>query len=142
MDFVVGSDETTSADTSLEKETYRIGDLASEFNVTLRTLRFYEDRGLLHPKRSGSTRIYSRFDRDRFKTIMMLKSAGFSLIDIEYLLKMYDRDDQDPNSVDLIYKKCAAQMDNLQKQKMEIEDSISHLRSMLQTIEEFSKPRN
>ena len=50
---------------------YRIGDMAREFDVTLRTLRFYEDKGLLSPKREGSTRLYSRRDRTRLQLILL-----------------------------------------------------------------------
>ncbi len=53
--------------------TYRIGDLAAEFDVTLRTLRFYEDKGLLRPTRNGVTRIYSKRDRARLKLILLGK---------------------------------------------------------------------
>ena len=78
-----------------DKEVYRIGDLAREFNVSLRTLRFYEDRGLISPERSGSTRLYSVDDRRRLKIILLIKNVGFSLIDIQEFLNLYDAGDGD-----------------------------------------------
>ena len=70
-----------------QNETYRIGDLAREFDITLRTLRFYEDRGLIHPKRDGSTRLYSDYDRSRLSVILLAKKVGFSLVDIQEVLR-------------------------------------------------------
>lgn len=142
MNIAVGFDDPNIDHIDDGKETFRIGDLASEFNVTLRTLRFYEDRGLIQPKRNGSTRIYSRDDRARLKLILTFKGVGFSLVDIECLLSVYDRDEQDSEVLDRLNKKCAAQMDTLQNQKSEIEKSISDLHSILQNFEDYRKPRN
>ena len=58
---------------------YTIGDLAREFGVTLRTLRFYEDRGLLSPRRDGTARIYDPRDRERLSVILKGKQLGFTL---------------------------------------------------------------
>ena len=70
---------------SIESE-YTIGDLADEFNLTLRTLRFYEDKGLLRPRRKGLQRLYSRRDKARLKLIVMGKKVGFSLQEIVHRL--------------------------------------------------------
>src|ERR671929_1496623 len=63
-------------------DSFSIGDLAREFGVTLRALRFYEDKGLLTPRRIGQTRLYSRRDRARLKLVLMGKKVGFSLLEI------------------------------------------------------------
>lgn len=65
---------------------YSISDLATEFNVTLRTLRFYEARGLVKPRRSGLTRIYSARDRSRIALILKGKQLGFTLVEIRAML--------------------------------------------------------
>ena len=115
------------------KEVYRIGDLAREFNVSLRTLRFYEDRGLIHPNRAGSTRLYSNDDRTRLTVILLAKNVGFSLVDIQELLKIYDGNGN-PDDLQEIQKKFKAQLDSLKVQKFEIETCISDLEQALNTI--------
>ncbi len=73
-----------------EKKSYSIGELASEFDVTTRSIRFYEDQGLLHPTRRGQTRIYSSQDRVRMKLILRGKRLGFSLAEIRDLFSLWD----------------------------------------------------
>ena len=71
-------------------ETFTIGDLAREFDVTLRAIRFYEDEGLLAPRREGSRRVYSKRDRVRLKLILRGKRLGFSLAEVREMLELYD----------------------------------------------------
>ena len=81
----------TKAETLANREAvYRIGELSKEFDVTLRTLRFYEDKGLLSPRRIGNTRLYSRADRTRLKLILLGKRVGMSLLDVKEILDLYD----------------------------------------------------
>ena len=67
---------------SAVSQVFTISELSTEFSVTTRTLRFYETRGLLDPKRRGQTRLYSRRDRARLKLILQGKRVGFSLTEI------------------------------------------------------------
>lgn len=71
--------------------TFSISDLAREFHITPRTIRFYEDQGLLSPMREGRTRVFTRRDRTRLKLALRGKRLGFSLVEISYLIGMYDR---------------------------------------------------
>lgn len=71
-------------------ERYKISELAKEFDVTTRSIRFYEDEGLIHPERKGSMRIYDRRDRTRLKLILRGKRLGFSLAEIRELFELYD----------------------------------------------------
>jgi DNA-binding transcriptional MerR regulator len=71
-------------------ETYSISDLAKEFDITTRTLRFYEDQGILTPKREGTNRIFSHRDRVRLKLTLRGKRLGFSLADVKELFDLYD----------------------------------------------------
>jgi DNA-binding transcriptional MerR regulator len=73
-----------------ERSEYSIGDLAREFDVTPRAIRFYEDHGLLAPKRSGQRRIYSPRDRTRLKLTLRGKRLGFRLSEIRELIDMYE----------------------------------------------------
>ena len=75
-----------------DTRTYSISELAREFDVTTRSIRFYEDQGLLTPARQGQTRIYSRQDRVRLKLTLRGKRLGFSLADIRDLFDLYDAD--------------------------------------------------
>lgn len=70
--------------------TYGIADLAREFDVTTRTLRFYEDEGLIEPARQGQRRIFSARDRVRLKLILRGKRLGFSLGEIREIIDLYD----------------------------------------------------
>lgn len=70
--------------------TYSISDLATEFAVTTRTIRHYEEQGLLNPKRDGTVRIFSNRDRVRLKLALRSKRLGFSLNDIRELFELYD----------------------------------------------------
>src|SRR5690554_1794359 len=70
--------------------TYSIGELAREFDITTRSIRFYEDQGLLSPQRQGQTRLYTNKDRVRLKLILRGKRLGFSLAETKNLFDLYD----------------------------------------------------
>lgn len=72
------------------KQTYSIGELARELGITTRTIRFYEQKKLIHPERKGVARVYSRRDRARMHLILRGKNLGFSLEDIAEWLALYD----------------------------------------------------
>jgi DNA-binding transcriptional MerR regulator len=74
-----------------QQTTFSISELAREFDLTTRSVRFYEDQKLLFPKRSGQTRIYSRQDRVRLKLILRGKRLGFSLAEIRELFSLWDK---------------------------------------------------
>jgi DNA-binding transcriptional MerR regulator len=71
-------------------DSYSISELAKEFGVTTRTIRFYEDQGLLSPTRAGATRVFSNRDRVRLKLALRGKRLGFSLAEIRELFELYD----------------------------------------------------
>ncbi|MDN6320181.1 MAG: MerR family DNA-binding transcriptional regulator [Marinobacter sp.] len=74
-----------------EKRTFSISELSSEFDVTTRSIRFYEDQGLLKPARRGQTRIFSTIDRVRLKLILRGKRMGFSLAETKELFDLWDQ---------------------------------------------------
>ena len=76
--------------TEKEEKTYSISELAKEFDITTRSIRFYEDQELLHPTRRGQTRIYSSKDRVRLKLTLRGKRLGFSLAEIRELFELWD----------------------------------------------------
>jgi DNA-binding transcriptional MerR regulator len=113
---------------------YTIGDLSREFGVTLRTLRFYEDKGLLNPKRQGMTRIYNRRDRARLKLVLMGKKVGFSLVEIKEMLDLYDLKDGQETQLKVALEKFQNQIDVLKQQKLDIEQAISELTQTMDVV--------
>lgn len=109
------------------KSTFTIGDLAREFGVTLRTLRFYEDKQLLNPKRQGVNRTYSRRDRARLKLVLMGKKVGFSLTEIKAMLDLYDLKDGQATQLQAALHRFKEQIAMLNRQKADIEQAIDEL---------------
>lgn len=77
---------------SWKNKTFTIGELAKEFDITNRSIRFYEDEGLLSPKREGQKRIYNQRERVRLKLILRGKRLGFTLAETRRLFELYDVD--------------------------------------------------
>ncbi len=108
-----------------------IGEVAREFAVSLRTLRFYEDRGLLQPRRHGASRFYAAADRKRLRIILKGKQLGFTLTEIRALLAA-DRDGEADIEERLNAQQIADQIGNLERQRNEIEMAIACLRAAQQ----------
>jgi DNA-binding transcriptional MerR regulator len=115
-------------------QSFTIGDLAKEFGVTLRTLRFYEDKQLLNPKRQGLTRLYGRRDRARLKLILMGKKVGFSLDEIKEMLDLYDLKDGQAIQLKVALERFGRQIEVLRGQKREIELAIGELTRTMEVI--------
>ncbi|TCD16537.1 MerR family DNA-binding transcriptional regulator [Oricola cellulosilytica] len=122
---------TTSNNLEDHEITYRIGELSSEFDVTLRTLRFYEDKELLFPKRVGNTRLYSRADRARLKLILLGKRVGLSLQDVKELLSLYDAKGDNRRQLGAAVQKGEQQMSVLVRQRESVEKAIAELNDTL-----------
>ncbi|MGY4042659.1 MerR family transcriptional regulator [Aeromonas hydrophila] len=103
-----------------DTRTYSISELAREFDVTTRSIRFYEDQGLLNPARQGQTRIYSRQDRVRLKLILRGKRLGFSLADIRDLFDLYDADKSSRTQLQTMLGLVADKRETLQQQLEDI----------------------
>lgn len=110
-------------------KSYTIGDLAREFGVTLRTLRFYEDRGLLSPRRDGTTRIYDARDRERLSVILKGKQLGFTLTEIRAMLAEERTGNGPSMNLKLSLNQVEDQIRHLEQQKAEIEEALSELRA-------------
>lgn len=86
----VGSTPAAHADDGADaQELFGIGDLCAEFGITARAVRFYEDKGLIKPRRVNGTRIYTRRDRTRLALILRSKAIGASLSEIKHFLELY-----------------------------------------------------
>jgi DNA-binding transcriptional MerR regulator len=123
------------------KTTFSIGDLSREFGVTLRTLRFYEDRQLLNPRRQGLNRLYSRRDRARLKLVLMGKKVGFSLTEIRDMLDLYDLKDGQVTQLRVALDKFSRQIAVLRQQKKDIEQAMEELTRTTQVISGMLRDR-
>lgn len=120
---------------------FTIGELSSEFGVTARTLRFYEDKGLISPERRGQRRIYSRRDRARLKLILQGKRVGFSLAEIQEMLDLYDLRDGQETQMRVSLNKFRERIAALERQKRDIEQAIADLTRTCTVIEDMLKER-
>jgi DNA-binding transcriptional MerR regulator len=117
------------------ERTYTIRQLCREFGATPRALRFYEDKGLLSPRRDGVNRIYSGRDRARLSLILRGKRVGFSLIEIGELLDLYDRDESHAAQMVTSLAKFRAQIEALRQQRDDIDSAIEMLIDGCQWLE-------
>ena len=109
------------------KRSYSISDLATEFDVTPRTLRFYEEKGLLEPTRSGQNRRYSGADRTRLILVLRGKTLGLSLQESAELIGMYDPSSNNKAQLSRLIEKIQARKTQLVAQKLELEQMIDDL---------------
>ncbi|MDO2437830.1 MerR family DNA-binding transcriptional regulator [Aeromonas veronii] len=103
-----------------EGRRFSISELAREFDITTRSIRFYEDQGLLNPAREGQTRIYSKQDRVRLKLTLRGKRLGFSLAEIRELFDLYDADKSSRTQLQTMVGLVEEKRETLQQQMEDI----------------------
>lgn len=103
-----------------EGRRFSISELAREFDITTRSIRFYEDQGLLNPAREGQTRIYSKQDRVRLKLTLRGKRLGFSLAEIRDLFDLYDADKSSRTQLQTMLGLVEEKRETLQQQMEDI----------------------
>mgnify|MGYP003579375015 FL=1 len=108
-------------------ETYTISQLAAEFDVTTRTIRFYEDQGLISPKREGSSRVFSGRDRVRLKLALRGKRLGFSLAEIRELFELYDISRDERKQLEQFLAKLDRRRAHLEQQREDIEVMLNEI---------------
>ena len=106
---------------------YSISDLAKEFGVTTRTIRHYEDLGLLTPTRAGQTRVYSRGDRTRLKLILRGRRLGFSLQESRDIIQLYDPSHNNREQLQQLAQKIHQQKQRLRDQLQDIHALLNEL---------------
>ena len=106
---------------------YSIGELAKEFDITTRSIRFYEDQGLILPTRKGQTRIYNQRDKVRLKLILRGKRLGFSLAETGRLFELYDADKSSATQLNTIMDLIAHKKDDLNQQLEDIQAVLIEL---------------
>lgn len=107
--------------------TYTISQLAAEFDVTTRTIRFYEDQGLISPKREGSSRVFSSRDRVRLKLALRGKRLGFSLAEIRELFELYDISRDERQQLEQFLAKLDRRRAHLEQQREDIEVMLNEI---------------
>ncbi len=108
-------------------ERFTITVLSREFDVTTRTIRFYEDEGLLAPDRRGQARIYGPRDRVRLRLILRGKRLGFSLSEIKEILDLYDREPGEAGQLRHFLAKIAERRAQLRQQREDIDVTLAEL---------------
>jgi len=114
----------------LDARTYSIGELARELDLTARTIRFYEDEGLIAPLRAGTARIYTHADRARLILICRGKRLGFSVREIAEFLALYDADPHQAEQMRFFRQKCRERIAALEVQLRDVRQTLAELRDI------------
>lgn len=123
--FDLNQARTAASDT--DNLTYSISDLAREFGITTRTIRFYEDKGLLSPRRDGMKRIYDQRDWVRLRLVLRGKRLGFSLDEIAGIIDMYDTEPGEVGQLEYMLGRLTEQRQTLLQQRQDLEQTLSEL---------------
>jgi len=114
----------------VSEHTYTISELAKEFGVTTRTIRFYEEKGLISPRREGQKRLYSPADRVRIKLILRGKRIGMSLDECVEVIDMYDPGHNNAEQLHSLINRIQNRRQSLEQQKRDIDEMISGLQNV------------
>lgn len=125
----------------MQEQTYSIGELSKEFDITPRSIRFYEEQGLLSPERSGQNRIYSKKDRVRLKLVLRGKRLGFSLAETKTLFDLYDTNQNSKEQLEEMLRMThdkrevlVQQMDDIKNLMVELDDVEQRCKEELSDI--------
>lgn len=114
---------------------YTVTQLANDLGVTARTVRFYEDKGLLNPQRAGNNRVYTYRDRARLILILRGKRLGFTLREIKEYLDLYDADPTQQEQMRALLKRVQTRIEGLIDQERALVETLAELRSIEQQVQ-------
>lgn len=121
--------------TDTNEATMTIREMCDAFDVTPRTLRFYESKELLFPIRDGQKRLFTKRDRARLKLILRGKRFGFSLEELRQLLDLYELDDQQETQLLRTYEVARKHLAEMEEQKAELEQAVDDLKTQIEGIQ-------
>ncbi|RVK64605.1 MerR family DNA-binding transcriptional regulator [Sinorhizobium meliloti] len=103
---------------------YSITELTREFGISTRTLRFYEDEGLIHPERRGRTRLFRPADRHLIKEILRGRRIGFTIAEIREIIQVYKDPPGEMGQLQLLIKRVEEKREDLRQKRKDIEDTL------------------
>ncbi len=109
---------------------YSIGDLASEFQISTRAIRFYESKGLIGPERAGANRVFTKRDRARLSLILRGKRLGFSLSTIAEYLRLYDADPGQKAQMRMLLGQVETAIASLETKRQDLEKTLGELKDI------------
>ena len=109
-------------------ELFSVNQLADQLGVTPRAIRFYEVKGLIAPRRAGTTRVFDRRDRARLLLVLRGKRLGFSLTEIREFLDLYDADHTQHSQISLLLARVRARIAELEQQRRDLDQTLGELR--------------
>ncbi|MBN9076644.1 MAG: MerR family transcriptional regulator [Rhizobiales bacterium 65-79] len=109
------------------REYYSITELTREFDISTRTLRFYEDEGLIHPVRRGRTRLFRPSDRQLVRQILRGKRLGFSIAEIREIVQMYKEPPGEVGQLKLMINRIEEKRENLRQKRRDLEETLAEL---------------
>ncbi|MGR3639310.1 MerR family transcriptional regulator [Alterinioella nitratireducens] len=121
----------------MDPETMTIREMCDAFDVTPRTLRFYESKELLFPIRDGQKRLFTRRDRARLKLILRGKRFGFSLEEIRQLLELYHVGDQQETQLKRTLEVAQTRLEDLEQRRTELDAAISEMKSQMDLVRDM-----
>ncbi len=122
-----------------EQELWTIQQMCAAFEVTPRSLRFYESKDLLAPIRKGQHRLFPPRDRARLKLILRGKRFGFSLAEIKELLDLYDTDDSQRTQLSAALERAEVRLAVMKRQRVELDEAIEELEAQMRQVSETLK---
>lgn len=108
-------------------QSWTIGELAQEHDISLRTIRFYEDRGLLRPDRRGQQRVFGTRDRVRLGLILRGRRLGFSLEEIGRIIDMYDAEPGEVGQLRYLLDQIASRRQELEQRRRDLDQTLAEL---------------
>ncbi|QFT30896.1 Mercuric resistance operon regulatory protein [Labrenzia sp. THAF82] len=124
-------------DMVIEDRSLAISEMSERFNVTLRTLRFYEEKGLLNPVRKGARRFYGPRDVSRMRVILQAKKIGLTLAEIRRVIKLVEGNSKREDQFKELQEICKGQQEILLEQKQMLDDQIAEVDQILTVFDEL-----
>ena len=137
-----GADTKTPTANAMKQPSYTISDLSKEFDITPRSIRFYEDQGLLSPVRKGRQRVFYERDHVRLRLILRGKRLGFSLADVKEIIGLYDAEMGEQKQLSHLLDKIDERRTQLEQQQRDIVETLGDLENVEERVKKALKRLN